>query len=88
MSCCGQKRALVSTATNSQAPSRSLNSSAVASSAQSHQAGDMKLRHLGHGALLTRGPRTGRLYYVGAGATIGVHPDDVEALLRTRVFVH
>jgi hypothetical protein len=88
MSCSGQKRALVSTAPNSRAPSQPLNSSAVASSTQSHQAGDMKLRHLGHGALLMRGPRTGRVYYAGAGATIGVHPDDVEALLRTRVFVH
>ncbi len=89
MSCCGQKRALLNTATHSRSTSRpSLSLGAGDSFAHSSHPGDVMVRYIGPGALSIRGPRTGRVYDVlRPGAVIGVEAKDVDGLLRTRVFV-
>jgi hypothetical protein len=89
MSCCGQKRALLNTATHSRStPRSSLSFEAGASVAYPSHAGDVMVRYIGAGALSIRGPRTGRVYYVlRPGAVIGVEAKDVDGLLRTQVFV-
>ncbi len=48
---------------------------------------DVVLKYLGVGPYSARGGGSGRFYScAGGGATLGVDPGDVEALMRTRLF--
>jgi len=50
--------------------------------------GDVTLRYTGIGPFTARGARSGRLYACGgSAATLHVDPTDVEALLRSRLFM-
>lgn len=86
MSCCGQRRALVSTPPAA-ASSRATPAGAYATPARGPLAAGVALRYRGLGAFTQRSPRTGRLYACGGtGATLLVDAADVDALLRTRLF--
>jgi len=92
MSCCGQKRARLSTEWNTtpapQVSPAGVPPRATSGRAQVGRPDDVTLRYLGFGAMAMRGTRSGRIYATGAtGSTLLVHPDDVEALLHTRLFV-
>lgn len=90
MSCCGQKRASMSThhAVDPARPSRSSATSGGAGRwARLDRVGGVTLHYVGPGPVTLRGPRSGRLYQAAApGDLLFVHPDDVDALLRMRVF--
>ena len=89
MSCCGQKReALQTGSANARAQ---INFRATPSRATkaplSIEMGSALLRYLGAGTISLRGAYTGRVYYFAEkGNPTVVHPDDVDALLRTRLF--
>lgn len=80
MSCCGQKRATVSANTSQGRSQRS--------SSHAPESGDRLMRYLGTPALSLKGPKSGRVYFfAGSGSTAVIDEKDVEALLRTRLFV-
>jgi hypothetical protein len=69
-----------------QAPPQAQQATAVA--AQPAEKRHTALRYLGEGRLSLRGPHTGRVYQFAAGGdATPVHTDDVDALLRTWLFV-
>ena len=89
MSCCGEQRARLRSdaagARNLAAASATPN--AGAAPIPPTRTGDVMLRYVGRGPLALRGPRTGRVYRVVAGdSVVHVHPDDADALRRTRLF--
>jgi hypothetical protein len=80
MSCCGQKR-LALTATPRRTPAMEAPAPRPARPAKP------ALRYLREGSLALRGPHTGRVYsFDAAGQATAVDPQDLEALLRTRLF--
>lgn len=72
MSCCGQKRAMMTSYT----PERS-HPPAPASPAQT------LLRHAREGSIVLRGPYSGQIYQFSRSAATAVQAEDVGALLRT-----
>ena len=88
MSCCGQKRAQLNVR-----PVVNTVSAPVSAGAgrrvprASRKTAGVLLKYVGHGALVLRGPRSGRTYQMfETGDLAFVHPDDVEAMIRTRAF--
>ncbi len=73
MSCCGQKRAMMTSHT----PDRS-QPPAPASPAQT-----LLLRHAREGSIVLRGPYTGQIYSFSRSAATAVFAEDAGALLRT-----
>ena len=102
MSCCGQKRIAASAtpaamrtngtnadrqATHSPAPAK-LQQVTVSIERSSPLAARHVLRYTGLFPLSLRGPQSGRVYYFSAtGNTAAVDEGDVDALLRTQLFV-
>lgn len=89
MSCCGQKRASMTMRhADDTRPSRSSATSGGAGrSVRLDRVDGVTLHYVGPGPVTLRGPRSGRLYQAAAtGDLLFVHPDDVDALLRMRVF--
>jgi hypothetical protein len=91
MSCCGQRRASLNSRTAPAATSRissaNVTRGPAASAAPSGRATDVTLRYLGPGPFSMRGPRSGRLYsFPIAGTLVRIDRQDVNALLRTRLF--
>ncbi len=87
MSCCGQKRAAASAVARTRANPPSIPVPvALAPARVPHN--DPLVRYVGPGKLSLRGPSTGRVYYFAqAGNTAMVDAKDVDALLRTQLFV-
>ena len=92
MSCCGQKRAAASSMSihwprpGNSSPATRPAPAAVRSI--SLDTGDRRVRYLGATSLSLTGPRSGRVYYFAeSGSTAIVDEQDVDALLRTRLFV-
>ena len=87
MSCCGQKRAAAASKAiqgRSQVPPTAAPTPAVARQGK----GDCLVRYLGAKPLSLRGPHSGRVYYFAeAGKTASVDEIDLDAMLRTRLFV-
>lgn len=91
MSCCGKKRAAV--AHSSAIPAAGIarpapNPGAAGLAGKGgREAEEPVLRYVGDHPISLNGPRSGRVYYFAApGYQLLVHPDDVEALIRTRQF--
>ena len=92
MSCCGQKRAAASSMSihwprpgNSSPAPRPVPAAARSISLGT---GDRRVRYLGATSLSLTGPRSGRVYYFAqSGSTAIVDETDVDALMRTRLFV-
>jgi hypothetical protein len=83
MTCCGQKRAMLS---GPAAPSTTGHRSPTVEPA-SAAAASVAIRSLAARPVLVRGPLTGRAYaFPGAHAVVAVDPRDAAALLRTRFF--
>ena len=80
MSCCGQKRAALA---STFAQVRSQRSPSPAP-----ESGDRLMRYLGKPTLTLTGPKSGRVYFFAeSGSTAVIDEKDIEALLRTRLFV-
>lgn len=87
MSCCGQKRAAA--ASNAIQGRRQATPIPAPTPAEVRKAaGDGLVRYLGAEPLSLRGPHSGRVYYFAeAGKTASVDEIDIDAMLRTRLFV-
>ena len=72
MSCCGQKRAMMTSST----PDRSRQSTPAPPT-------QTLLRHVREGGIVLRGPYTGQIYRFSHDAATAVFAEDVGALLRT-----
>ena len=89
MSCCGQRRTALRAGAPDPGAQRRLYSAPTPARtvAASGAAEWLPLRYVGRGAQSLRSPKTDRVYYAAtAGAEVSVHADDVELLLRTRLF--
>ncbi len=89
MSCCQEKRARwweqAASGYGKQPPAQAQPVTTVA--AAPVEKSRPALRFLGKGGLSLRGPHTGRVYqFADGGDSTPVHPDDLDALLRTRLF--
>ena len=91
MPCCGQNRAAASSNRISRAPSSSdvwrppdtpEPSAPCGSFVANH-----RIRYVGAQPLSLRGPRTGRVYYLAGAGPADVDEKDIDALLRTQLFV-
>jgi hypothetical protein len=88
MSCCGDRRARLSTFPPGARARRAPAPAASASPPSTGGAQEVVLQLVGRNALSLRGPRTGRPYFFAAsGSTASVHASDAGALLRTGLFV-
>lgn len=91
MSCCGQKRAAASSAVHGRGQVSSL-ASARPSPARTREispgSGAGLVRYTGGEPLVLKGPHSGRVYHFSrAGDSAMMDADDIEAVLRTRLFV-
>jgi hypothetical protein len=88
MSCCGQRRRTLSSATPLAASAPATPPAARATSpARGQPSGAVTVRYRGLGPFTMRSARTGRLYACGGtGATLQVDAEDVDALVRSRLF--
>jgi hypothetical protein len=92
MSCCGQKRATLASLAihwpRAGNPLPAPRPAPAATRSISLGPGDRLVRYLGATTLSLTGPRSGRVYYFAQpGSTAIVDEKDVDALLRTRLFV-
>ena len=92
MSCCGQKRAAASSMSihwpRAGNPLPAPRAAPVAARSISPGPVDCRVRYLGATTIWLTGPRSGRVYYFAeSGSTAIVDEQDVDALLRTRLFV-
>lgn len=84
MSCCGKKRAAAASAIHGRGQSAPL----PAPAGEGAGPAGHRVRYLGASPLSLRGPRSGQVYYFAeAGKTASVDERDIDALLRTRLFV-
>ena len=91
MPCCGQNRA----AASSNGITRSTSSSDVSrppdtpepSAPRGSSVANRRIRYVGTQPLSLRGPRTGRVYYFAGAGPADVDEKDIDALLRTQLFV-
>lgn len=90
MSCCGQKRtALASSVMRGRGRSSLVPKPDLPAAPEAGpETGDCRVRYVGAQPLSLRGPQSGRTYYFAeAGKTAIVDKRDIEALLRSRLFV-
>ena len=86
MSCCGQKRAAAASASYGRSQATPI--PAPTPTEVHKEAGDRLVRYLGANPLSLRGPHRGRVYYFAeTGKTGSVDAIDIDAMLRTRLFV-
>jgi hypothetical protein len=88
MPCCGQKRAAVARAAYGRTQIKAASMPVPAPKApQPNEASNTQLRYLGAAPISLRGSNTGHVYYFDrAGDVAGIHENDVDALLLTRLF--
>jgi hypothetical protein len=91
MSCCGEKRALLKAkAANARARHTPSQASPVPTTeaTQVDETVRSALRYLGAGSISVCGPHSGRVYYFAReGDATLVDKNDLDALMRTRLFV-
>jgi len=92
MSCCGQKRAAATSMSihwpRVGHPLTAPRPTPAAARSISPGPGDRRVRYLGAKTIWLTGTRSGRVYYFAeSGSTASVDEQDVDALLRTRLFV-
>jgi hypothetical protein len=89
MSCCGHKRSAWQAESTRRRTHEHPNAKRAPAPEPSRRTEpeDATLRYEGGAALSLQGPRSGRVYHVDrAGAVIAVDENDVDSLLRTRLF--
>ena len=87
MSCCGDKRASLRRFSAMPNDRGYALAEALAATRVVTDAEDRSLRYCGPEPIVLRGPASGRVYACERDLVLGVHPQDVEALLRTGCFV-
>lgn len=91
MSCCGQKRAAASSGMHGRSQGSSLPSARPTPAAAKEinpGPGDGLVRYTGDQPLALKGPHSGRVYHFAkAGDAAMMDANDIEAMLRTGLFV-
>lgn len=86
MGCCGQRRAAA--ATQTPRASKRVNHFSIPIPIKKPPAPESKIRYIGMAPLTLRGPRSGRAYYFArADDAANVDEQDIDAMLRTQLFV-